>query len=119
MCRNARCTSFLFITIQICSFSLSCDLLKISLIYAAGGENKTFIGSADWMPRNLDNRVEVITPVYDSRIKEDLWKVIDFGLRGNVRVALSTEAVRTAFGQRIPKNLFARKKNYISITNHI
>ena len=32
MCRNARCTSFLFITIQICSFSLSCDLLKISLI---------------------------------------------------------------------------------------
>ena len=31
----------------------------------------------------LDNRVEVITPVYDSRIKEDLWKVIDFGLRGN------------------------------------
>ena len=83
VCRNARCTSFLFITIQICSFSLSCDLLKISLIYAAGGENKTFIGSADWMPRNLDNRVEVITPVYDSRIKEDLWKVIDFGLRGN------------------------------------
>ncbi len=52
-------------------------------VFAAGGENKTFIGSADWMPRNLDNRVEVITPVYDSRIKEDLWKVIDFGLRDN------------------------------------
>ena len=50
-------------------------------IFAAGGENKTFIGSADWMPRNLDNRIEVITPVYDARIKEDLWKVIDFGLR--------------------------------------
>lgn len=30
-------------------------------IFAAGGEDKTFIGSADWMPRNLDNRVEVIT----------------------------------------------------------
>lgn len=50
-------------------------------IFAAGGENKTFIGSADWMPRNLDNRIEVIAPVYDARIKEDLWKVIDFGLR--------------------------------------
>ena len=47
-------------------------------IFAAGGENKTFIGSADWMPRNLDNRIEVIAPVYDARIKEDLWKVIDF-----------------------------------------
>lgn len=52
-------------------------------IFAAGGENKTFIGSADWMPRNLDNRVEVITPVYDQQIKADLWRVIDFGLRDN------------------------------------
>ena len=45
-------------------------------IFAAGGENKTFIGSADWMPRNLDNRVEVVTPVYDPQIKEDLWRVV-------------------------------------------
>jgi polyphosphate kinase len=52
-------------------------------IFAAGGEDKTFIGSADWMPRNLDNRIEVITPVYDPEIKADLWKVIDFGLRDN------------------------------------
>lgn len=52
-------------------------------IFAAGGEDKTFIGSADWMPRNLDNRIEVITPVYDPEIKADLRKVIDFGLRDN------------------------------------
>lgn len=52
-------------------------------IFAAGGEDKTFIGSADWMPRNLDNRVEVITPVYDAQIKADLCKVIEFGLRDN------------------------------------
>lgn len=52
-------------------------------IFAAGGEDKTFIGSADWMPRNLDNRVEVITPVYDAQIKADLRKVIEFGLRDN------------------------------------
>lgn len=52
-------------------------------IFAAGGEDKTFIGSADWMPRNLDNRVEVVTPVYDPQIKADLRKVIEFGLRDN------------------------------------
>ncbi len=50
-------------------------------IFAAGGEDKTFIGSADWMPRNLDNRIEVVTPVYDPQIKEDLRRVVDFGLR--------------------------------------
>lgn len=52
-------------------------------IFAAAGEDKTFIGSADWMPRNLDNRVEVIAPVYDPAIKADLQKVIDYGLRDN------------------------------------
>ena len=33
------------------------------------------------MPRNLDNRVEVITPVYDPDIKADLKRVVDYGLR--------------------------------------
>ena len=50
-------------------------------IFAAGGEEKCFIGSADWMPRNLDNRVEVVTPVYDPAIKADLRTVVDYGLR--------------------------------------
>lgn len=50
-------------------------------IFAAAGEDKTFIGSADWMPRNLDNRVEVVTPVYDPEIKADLRQVVDYGLR--------------------------------------
>ena len=51
-------------------------------IFAAGGEEKCFIGSADWMPRNLDNRVEVVTPVYDPAIKADLRTVVDYGLHG-------------------------------------
>ena len=37
-------------------------------IFANGGDEKMFIGSADWMPRNLDNRVEVIAPGYDQEI---------------------------------------------------
>ena len=54
-------------------------------IFAAGGEEKCFIGSADWMPRNLDNRVEVVTPVYDPAIKADLSRVIDYGLHDNMQ----------------------------------
>ena len=45
-------------------------------IFANGGDEKMFIGSADWMPRNLDNRVEVIAPVYDPEIKADLKRVV-------------------------------------------
>ena len=53
--------------------------------FCAGGEHKMFIGSADWMPRNLNNRVEVVTPVYDPQIKEDLQTVIDYALRDNLQ----------------------------------
>ncbi len=52
-------------------------------IFAAGGEEKVFMGSADWMPRNLDSRVEVVTPVYDPAIKGELKRIVDYGLRDN------------------------------------
>lgn len=53
--------------------------------FCAGGEDKMFIGSADWMPRNLNNRVEVITPIYDPQIKDDLKRVIDFALNDSLQ----------------------------------
>ena len=36
-----------------------------------------YIGSADWMPRNLYNRVELVTPVEDSRLRAELIDVVD------------------------------------------
>lgn len=53
--------------------------------FCAGGENKMFIGSADWMPRNLNNRVEVVTPVYSPAIKKDLEEVIDYALQDTLQ----------------------------------
>lgn len=54
-------------------------------IFANGGDEKVFIGSADWMPRNLDNRIEVVAPVYDPGIKADLKKVIEYGLKDTLQ----------------------------------
>jgi polyphosphate kinase len=44
-----------------------------------GGEY--FIGSADWMFRNLSKRIEVITPVFASGPKQRLWEILDICLR--------------------------------------
>ncbi len=49
-------------------------------IFANGGEPLYFIGSADWMPRNLDSRIEVVAPVYDRAIQEELRTIVDYGL---------------------------------------
>ena len=49
-------------------------------IFANGGEPLYFIGSADWMPRNLDCRVEVVAPVYDKDIQKELDNIVDYGL---------------------------------------
>jgi len=40
--------------------------------FANGGESELLIGSADWMPRNLDRRVEAVAPVEDPRLKSHL-----------------------------------------------
>ncbi len=43
-------------------------------------DGEWFIGSADWMSRNLNNRVEVITPVYDEHARRRLLEVIEINL---------------------------------------
>jgi polyphosphate kinase len=58
------------------------------IFYFANGESnpingEMLIGSADWMHRNLHNRVELITPIYDPKLKEKLWEFIDVILHDN------------------------------------
>lgn len=50
-------------------------------IFANGGEELYYIGSADWMTRNLDSRIEVLAPVYDPAIRQHLKRILDYGLR--------------------------------------
>ncbi|MCI7653624.1 MAG: RNA degradosome polyphosphate kinase [Bacteroidales bacterium] len=51
------------------------------LIFCNGGKNKFYLGSADWMPRNLINRIEVYSPLYDADLQRDLLRTVEYGLR--------------------------------------
>jgi polyphosphate kinase len=54
--------------------------------FANGGEEEVYIGSADWMTRNLDRRVEVVAPVLDVKSKKYLKDtVLAAYLRDNVK----------------------------------
>lgn len=58
------------------------------LIFCNGGNPRYYLGSADWMPRNLLNRIEVMTPVYDETLRADLLRTVEYGLKDttNARV---------------------------------
>lgn len=50
-----------------------------------GGENRYYIGSADWMHRNLDSRVEVLAPIEDSSLKIYLHFILDLYMKDNLQ----------------------------------
>ncbi|MGK7890231.1 MAG: polyphosphate kinase 1, partial [Leptolyngbyaceae cyanobacterium] len=47
------------------------------------GASECFIGSADWMPRNLDRRVEAVTPIEDGAIAQQLYDMLTLMLHDN------------------------------------
>ena len=48
-----------------------------------GGEEKLYISSADWMTRNLEKRIELMTPITDSPSKKQLLNILDASFRDN------------------------------------
>lgn len=49
------------------------------------GEEELYMGSADWMPRNLDRRVEILFPVLDDTLKEKVKHILDVELADNTK----------------------------------
>lgn len=56
--------------------------------FYSNGQEEIYMGSADWMPRNLDKRVEIIFPVEDKRLKEELMHILDVQLSDNTKAHL-------------------------------
>lgn len=49
------------------------------------GDSEIYMGSADWMPRNLDRRVEIVFPVLDDELKKKAYHVLEVELADNVK----------------------------------
>jgi polyphosphate kinase len=58
------------------------------LIFNNGGDEKYFISSADWMVRNLDNRIEVACPVLDKGIQQELKTMLLIQLKDNTKARI-------------------------------
>lgn len=58
------------------------------MVFGNGGTPKYYISSADWMTRNLDHRVEVACPIYDTRIQQELQAYMDIQWQDNVKARI-------------------------------
>lgn len=54
-------------------------------IFTNGGQENMFIGSSDWMNRNVYRRIEVCTPVYDNEVRNEIRHLIALQLKDNVQ----------------------------------
>ncbi|MGY5849390.1 polyphosphate kinase 1 [Salegentibacter sp. F14] len=57
-------------------------------VFENGGKELIFYGSADWMTRNLDRRIEVIAPILDEDIAAEFKEILDIQLRDNVKARI-------------------------------
>ncbi|MDX1627594.1 MAG: polyphosphate kinase 1 [Fulvivirga sp.] len=53
-----------------------------------GGKEKVYLGSADWMKRNLYRRIEVVFPLYDKAAQEEIKKMLEIQLDDNYKACI-------------------------------
>ncbi|MFV9551141.1 polyphosphate kinase 1 [Algibacter sp. PT7-4] len=68
--------------------------LEHSRIYIFGnnGDSKLYISSADWMTRNIENRVEVSCPIYDQDIKKEIIDTFNISWNDNVKARVLNDS---------------------------
>lgn len=88
--------------------------LEHTRLYIFGNNNnpKIYISSADWMTRNLDNRVEVSCPIYDEDIKAELQDLYEICWKDNVKSRVIDLKQSNAYRQTRPPQIRAQFETY-------
>lgn len=67
------------------------------LLFCNSGDEKIFIGSADWMTRNLDHRIEALVPIYDKTIRRQLKAFLSIEWDDNVKARILGETQENVY----------------------
>ncbi|MFD0748817.1 polyphosphate kinase 1 [Mucilaginibacter calamicampi] len=70
-------------------------------IFHNNGQPEVYMGSADWMNRNIYRRIEVCFPVYDEQIKAEITAIINLQLQDNVQAVMLNEKLENVTIQRV------------------
>ena len=85
-------------------------------IFNNNGKNETYISSADWMTRNLDNRVEVTCPILDKSINDEINDIFNIYWSDNIK----SRRINTEIPNQYQSKLKSKKgiRSQIEIYNY-
>lgn len=84
-------------------YSLVDRFLEHARVYIFGnkGQEELFIASADWMTRNLDRRIEVVIPVLEQKLVQEIRHIIDLQLADNSKLRLINSNLDNPYVEKV------------------
>ena len=81
-------------------------------LFGNGGNEKIYISSADWMPRNLNRRIEVACPVYDEEIRNELKEMLNIQLKDNSKARILDSNLINEYNHGNAGQIFRAQEDY-------
>lgn len=81
-------------------------------VFHNGGDEKVYMGSADWMTRNLDRRIEVLVPIYDDDIADELKDILNIQLSDNVKARVQDADETNRYVKNEKENIRSQVRIY-------
>lgn len=81
-------------------------------LFANGGDERCFISSADWMPRNLNRRIEIAAPIYDPDILQELKTMLQIQLKDNSKARILDPDLKNVYQRIFPGVKFRGQEDY-------
>ncbi len=81
-------------------------------LFANGGKESIYISSADWMPRNLDRRIEVACPINSPEIKAELKELLRIQLRDNTKARILDSELTNRYNNQNNGSRYRAQEDY-------
>ncbi len=109
---------------NITAISIVDKYLEHSRIFLFGnnGNEEMYISSADWMPRNLNRRIEVACPIYNPEIRAELKEMLNIQLQDNSKARILDPELLNEYNKTDTDKVYRAQEdyyNYIKNKHHV